>query len=82
MLRRLDQAGHGRGFSMLDGRSLGGKLILGLGLGFAAGLAAWLLSLLPFLQTIELKTYDWRLRATARPTRPADAVVLVMINDD
>ncbi|MCA1584820.1 MAG: adenylate/guanylate cyclase domain-containing protein [Acidobacteria bacterium] len=63
-------------------RRASAKLILGLGLGFAAGLAAWLLSLLPFLQTIELKTYDWRLRATARPTRPADAVVLVMINDD
>ncbi len=38
--------------------------------------------LLPFVQTIELKTYDLRVAATARPLAPADNIVLVWIDDD
>lgn len=58
------------------------KLALGAGLGLAAGLIAWALSGQPFLQTIELKTYDWRLRATAHPGAPNDDVLLVLIDND
>lgn len=38
--------------------------------------------LLPLVQTIELKTYDLRVAATARPAAPADGIVMVWIDDD
>ncbi len=37
---------------------------------------------LPFVQTIELKTYDWRLRATADPAAARRDIVLVTIDED
>lgn len=67
---------------MPDPAAAGRALRLGLGLGLSAGLVGWLLSLVPLLQTVELQTYDLRLRATARPEAPADEVLLVMIDDD
>ncbi len=51
-------------------------------LGAGALAIGFLLSLLPFVQRIELGTYDLRLDATARPAQPADDIVLVSIDDD
>lgn len=67
---------------MPDRRAPARKLLIGSGLGAAAGLLAWGLSLLPFVQTVELKAYDLRLRATARPAAPHSGIALVLINDD
>jgi adenylate cyclase len=52
------------------------------GIGALAAVAATVLGLLPFVQTIELKTYDLRVAATARPAAPADDIVLVWIDND
>jgi adenylate cyclase len=53
--------------------------------GVAIGLGAWLLATAigrtAFLQTIELKTYDLRMRATARPETARKDIVLVEINE-
>jgi len=49
---------------------------------FAAALLAAGLGMLPFVQTIELKTYDLRVAFTARPPAPAENIVLVWIDDD
>ena len=48
----------------------------------AAALLAATLGLLPFVQTIELQTYDLRVGATARPAAPSDRISLVLIDDD
>ena len=48
----------------------------------AAALLAGVLGLLDFTQRIELQTYDLRVAATARPSAPANDVVLIWINDD
>jgi adenylate cyclase len=58
------------------------KLAISAALSLAAAGVALLISLLPFAQTIELKTYDWRMQQTARPAAPADDIVMVSINDD
>ena len=53
--------------------------------GLAIGAAAWLLAAAVgrtgFLKTIELKTYDLRLRATARPENARKDIVLVEIDE-
>jgi adenylate cyclase len=49
---------------------------------FAAALLAGVLGLLDFTQRIELQTYDLRVAATARPSAPAQDVVLIWIDDD
>ena len=48
----------------------------------AAALVAATLGLLPFVQNIELQTYDLRVGATARPAAPSDRISLVLIDDD
>ncbi|MDP2320750.1 MAG: adenylate/guanylate cyclase domain-containing protein [Acidobacteriota bacterium] len=53
-----------------------------LGIGTLAALMAGAFGLLPLVQTIELKTYDLRVAATARPAAPAEGIVLVWIDDD
>jgi adenylate cyclase len=58
------------------------KVGIGLALGLLASVTATLLARLPFAQDIELLTYDWRMRITARPQQPSDDIVLVSINDD
>jgi adenylate cyclase len=58
------------------------KLAISVGLSLAAAGLAVLIGFAPFAETIELKTYDWRMRQTARPDVPADDIVLVSINDD
>jgi adenylate cyclase len=57
------------------------KLLIGLALGLGAGVIALLLGRLPFVETIELKTYDWRMRATASPTGAHPDLVLVTIDE-
>jgi adenylate cyclase len=53
--------------------------------GLAIGAAAWLLAMAvgrtSFLQTVELKTYDLRMRATVRPETARQDIVLVEINE-
>ena len=58
------------------------KLAVSLALSLGAACLALLLAWTPLADTIELKTYDWRMRQTARPAAPADDIVLVSINDD
>ena len=48
----------------------------------AAALLAGALGLLGFIHNIELKTYDLRVAATARPSAPADNVVLIAIDNE
>ena len=48
----------------------------------AAALLAGALSLLSFVQTIELQTYDLRVNATAHASAPSNDVVLVAIDND
>ena len=52
------------------------------GIATAAALLAAALGLLGFIGTIELKTYDLRVAATARPSAPSEAITLVTIDDD
>lgn len=52
------------------------------GIGILAAALAGAFGLLTFVRTIELKTYDLRVAATARPPAPADNIVLVWIDDD
>ena len=62
-------------------RKIGRRLGIGVALGAAAALLAWLLGLSAFLQTIELKTYDFRVRLTADPASARPDIVLVTIDD-
>lgn len=47
------------------------KTTVGTLIGAAAALGAALIALIPFFQTVEFKTYDWRVRHTVanHPTR-------------
>ena len=57
------------------------KLLLGVILGAVAAVAAALLGLLPFVQAVELKTYDWRMRKTVEPAAARKNVVMVAIDE-
>jgi adenylate cyclase len=57
------------------------KLLVGLALGVAAAVAAGLLGLGPLVRTVELKTYDWRMRTTANPASARRDIVLVAIDE-
>lgn len=57
-------------------------MLSSLGIAALAAVAAGVLGLLSFVQTIELKTYDLRVAATARPSEPARDIVLVWVDDD
>ncbi len=57
------------------------KLLVGLAIGLAAALASGLLRLVPLVDTVELKTYDWRVRATADPASARRDIVLVAIDE-
>ena len=52
------------------------------GIGTLSAVLAGAFGLIPFVRTIELKTYDWRVAATARPLAPAENIVLVWIDND
>ncbi len=56
------------------------RVLAGALLGLAAAAAAFLLGLIPFVQTIELKTYDWRIRLTASPAGARRDIVMVAID--
>lgn len=57
------------------------RLRMGLFIGLGAATLALLAGAIPFLRTVELKTYDWRLRRTADPSSARSDVVLVEINE-
>ena len=48
----------------------------------ATALLAGVLGLLPFFNAVELYTYDVRVAATARQSRPSDQIVLVAIDNE
>jgi adenylate cyclase len=56
------------------------RLLAGASLGLAAAAVAFLLGLMPFVKTVELKTYDWRIRLTASPADARRDVVMVAID--
>jgi adenylate cyclase len=58
------------------------KSAISIGIALVAALVAIGAGELPFVQTVELKTYDWRMQMTARPSGPAADIVHVSINDD
>ncbi|RPJ76158.1 MAG: adenylate/guanylate cyclase domain-containing protein [Acidobacteria bacterium] len=57
------------------------KLLTAAGIGFATAAVAALLGLLPFVRTIELKTYDWRMRLVADGASARSDIVLVAIDE-
>jgi adenylate cyclase len=57
------------------------KLLIGCLLGLAAATLAAVIALLPFVETVEMKTYDLRVRATSDPTLARKDIVLVGIDD-
>ena len=56
------------------------RLLAGASLGLAAAAVAFLLGLIPFVKTVELKTYDWRIRLTASPADARRDIVIVAID--
>ena len=58
------------------------KALIGAAIGLAAALLALVLGRLPFVEVVELKTYDWRMRATAESARARDDIVLVTIDEE
>jgi adenylate cyclase len=58
------------------------KRLAFLGIGALSAVLAGAFGLLPIVQTIELKTYDLRVAATARPAAPAGNISLVWIDND
>jgi adenylate cyclase len=57
------------------------RLLAGIGIGLAAALISLGLGELPFVRTIELKSYDWRMRATSDPSQARTDIVLVDIDE-
>ncbi len=56
------------------------KILIGIALGVAAALVAAAAALAPFVETVERKTYDWRIQATADPASARRDIVLVAID--
>jgi adenylate cyclase len=57
------------------------KTTVGTLIGAAAALGAALIALIPFFQTVEFKTYDWRVRHTVDPSTARQDIVLIRIDD-
>lgn len=57
------------------------KSLIGFGIGLAAALAAWTAGGLPFMETIERKTYDLRVHLLTDPARASRDIVLVRIDE-
>jgi adenylate cyclase len=64
------------------GRSWRAHLGVGVALAAAATLVALALAAGAFVTRVELATYDWRMRLTARPAEPSPDIVIVAMNDD
>ncbi len=64
------------------GRGLPARIGVGAAIAVFATTVAWAVARTAFATTIELKTYDWRMRETARPVSSSDDIVLVWIDDD
>jgi adenylate cyclase len=58
------------------------KLLIALALAVSAAASAALLALPEFARTVEMKTYDWRVRLTARPQDARRDIVLVRIDEE
>ena len=58
------------------------KFWIGIAIGALASALAIVLGSSSFVRSVELTTYDWRMRLTARPDAPSDDIVLVSIDDD
>jgi len=58
------------------------KALIGAGIGLLSALLALLIGRLPFADIVELKTYDWRMRATAGSAPARDDIVLVTIDEE
>lgn len=63
-------------------RGLMVKLGVALAIGLAAALVAALTAASEFGTTVELKTYDWRVRFTTRDASPSPHVAVVAIDED
>ena len=63
-------------------RSALGRIGIGAAIAAAATLLAWVALRFSLVETLELKTYDSRMRATARPSSPSKDVVVVWIDED
>ena len=57
------------------------KTLIGAAIGLAAAALAVGLGRAPFARTIELKTYDWRMRLTADPSHARTDIAIVDIDD-
>ncbi|HUE88639.1 MAG TPA: adenylate/guanylate cyclase domain-containing protein [Vicinamibacterales bacterium] len=55
---------------------------VGVAIAAVATLVALALGASDFVTRVELATYDWRMRLTARPTEPSSEIVIVAMNDD
>jgi adenylate cyclase len=55
---------------------------IALAIAVVAALMAIGLARTNFVEDVELMTYDWRMRLTARPEAPSEDIVLVSIDDD
>ena len=62
-------------------RTLPRRLAIGCALGVASAALAWVLGLTTFFETVELKTYDFRVRMATDPTTARRDIVLVAIDD-
>jgi adenylate cyclase len=58
------------------------RVLAGIGIGLGAALLALALGRLSFVQTVELKSYDWRMRVTADPSKARQDIVLVNIDEE
>lgn len=65
---------------MKKGRSIRPAFV-GLALGVAAAVVAAVVSTTQFVQSVESKTYDRRVRWTAQPVSPSTPIVIVEINE-
>jgi adenylate cyclase len=57
------------------------KTLIGAAIGLAAAALAVGLGRAPFARTIELKTYDWRMRQTADPSRARGDIAIIDIDE-
>ena len=57
------------------------RLLIGCAIGAASAALAWAIGHTPFFRTVELKTYDYRVRMTADPASARRDIVLVSIDD-